>query len=238
MTTLKNQNPISTCEMTVKKKCRIRNVVPNIAWSTVQSYQKCFLEFSLENQQFDNPKLDAMMRWIDARFKSCAVLMGDSIHRLTMQINKNIDEATALEEAAYITRRTIERAESIIEVHKNSCDFKIILCSDVQKWSEYNMYYKQLANLFMRNEKFSESVMNFTRHFLLRKGLIDMPRSIDLSIQYFFEEAAICACMKKLGYLVLISPGSLTMLEEISNHQYTEAPAELKELINISLDIV
>lgn len=50
-----------------------------------ESSDHCFLGISLENSHFHPEKLASIVQWISRRFAHCTVLVGESIHRLTLQ---------------------------------------------------------------------------------------------------------------------------------------------------------
>ena len=89
----------------------------------------CLLGLSLNNEQFSLPKLQSMAAWIDQRFRKCRILVGDSIFRLTLQINEQLDEGASLEKARQIGNTTIEQIMYIFDSAVD-CQFEIMRCSD------------------------------------------------------------------------------------------------------------
>src|SRR4051812_9639113 len=59
--------------------------------------RSCFLGISLETRGFTPLKVDAMLQWIAQRAQKCAILVGDSIHRKTLQIRLGVSEMEALD---------------------------------------------------------------------------------------------------------------------------------------------
>lgn len=58
----------------------VNEVSPESERHKIEDYDSCFLRISLENSSFSTAKLIAMTDWIAKRFKSCRVLVGDSLH--------------------------------------------------------------------------------------------------------------------------------------------------------------
>jgi hypothetical protein len=58
-----------------------------------------------------------------------------------------------------------------------------------------------------------------------------------VSSEYFLEEFAIFACLKRQGLPVMVYPGSFSTLSEIARGEHPGAPEELRDLIVVSLHL-
>lgn len=222
-------------------KAKIDSVSPTDSRSTFDRNEECFLGVSLENTMFERPKLDAIIEWISRRFKNCTVLIGDSIHRLTLQSVRglSVDESTTL---ARTMGDTFVKDKS--EAFKNFSDrtkFDFLPCGTVQQWPDYQSYYSKLQHAFQTDSDFSESVRGFSRHYHERRGRTfnrhDVDEQVELSCQYFLEEFAIFACLKQQGISVMVYPGSFSTLTEIAAGSYPKVPAQLRDLVVVALHL-
>src|SRR5262245_50540019 len=73
----------------------------------------CYLPISLESELFEGPMLNAMVDWIAGNFRKCAVLVSDSVHRLSLQITRNLSPEEAKEEAARLSDAFITKNRSL-----------------------------------------------------------------------------------------------------------------------------
>jgi len=201
-----------------------------------------FLGVSLQNSNFVRPKLLALLEWVCNRFKQCSVLVGDSIHRLTLMAEDDkLSEYEALELAINLGAKFIREEKHNFERFYQRCSFKFILCSEVQKFPDYKHYHSILKNLFEHDIKFQESILSFSKqyHSKRKEHLSEqhLNRLISNSCDYFLEEFAIFSCLKKRGRDLMIYPGSFSTLTEISEGVHQNVLQELKDLVIASLHI-
>jgi len=209
-----------------------------------ENYEKVshpFFGISLQNSNFIRPKLLASLEWICNRYSKCSVLVGDSIHRITLQANQNLSEKEALNQALFLGKKFLQDEQHIFNKFTQRCSFDFIFCSEVQEYPDYKVYYNSLKNLFYSNEAFRNSVRSFAENYHMKcKDLVsckDWEKLILDSCNYFLEEFAIFSCLKKRGRSVMIYPGSFSTLSEIAAGEHPEALEELKELTAVSLHI-
>ncbi|MDX2561312.1 tRNA-dependent cyclodipeptide synthase [Streptomyces sp. TX20-6-3] len=69
--------------------------------STFDEHEACFLGVSLDNSSFRPARFDAMLKWVSRRYSRCTVLIGDSIHRLTLASTRGMDPDRALAHALF-----------------------------------------------------------------------------------------------------------------------------------------
>lgn len=208
-------------------------VVPGGAKKSLHKYSESILGFNLESSKFDNPRLESIVAWINKRFSSCIVLLGDSIHRITLRIVHGISEAEARAMAKSIADQTVARAWPVLMNEGNSRKFGIVRCSEIDCLPECASYYAQMCDMFEGEGKFRSSVLNFAREFLARgeragNGLAEA--NIRLSCNYLLEELAILEFIARRGKYVLVYPGSLTTVIEMSNGEYPNGPEGLQKL--------
>lgn len=200
-----------------------------------------FFGISMENTNFVRPKLLASLEWICNRYKKCAVLIGDSIHRITIQHNEEKDETYAQEKAILLGKKFLQDESHVFEKFNDRCEFNFIFCSEIQESIQYNLYHKFLKNLFISDNSFRNSIESFAKDYHEKRKYQITPEKwfnlIESSCEYFLEEFAIFACLKNLGMDGMIYPGSFSTLSEIAAGEHPNALQELKELVVVSLHI-
>ncbi|MBH8561933.1 tRNA-dependent cyclodipeptide synthase [Nostoc sp. CENA67] len=224
-----------------KYRVEIEEVIPQFARHKIDRYEHCFLGISLENEKFSMPKLVGISDWISKKYKKCTVLIGDSIHRITLQINEGLKEEQALNKALILGREYEYHASYVFKNYSNTCPFSVIFCSEIQKSEDYFKYYNQLQNLIIHNESFANSVKYYVKDFVLRhlrKNTENLDFYVELSSMYLIEELAIFSCLFNEDLSIMIYPGSLLkIVEEIAEGHYPGVPDRLKKLVHVSLHL-
>ncbi|MDH6575314.1 tRNA-dependent cyclodipeptide synthase [Kitasatospora sp. MAP5-34] len=227
--------------MPSRYKAKIAGVEPPSRRAEFEQEAACFLGVSLENQQFSTAKVSAMAEWVSRRFARCTVLVGDSIHRITLAATRSMPEPAATAEALRLGAEFIERNRQVFEEFGSSVQFEFLTCGEVQAWGDYHRYHAELVELFDSDQAFRDSVREFGEAYHARRdeGLtnVEQERRIGLSCAYFLEEFAVFACLKRRGIGVMVYPGSFSTLAELAGGSHPEAPAELRELTVVSLQL-
>ncbi|MBP2168676.1 tRNA-dependent cyclodipeptide synthase [Erwinia toletana] len=199
----------------------------------------CFLGVSLENKNFENNRFSAMLEWIAKRFSACKILIGDSIHRITLEATKGMPADEALEYGLRLGRLFIEENTHLIESfrHKLTCEF--ITCSEIQRCKDYNKIRLEIDNYFTRSSEFRASVELFGRKYHEKnwQGLhsAELSKRIRRSAEYFLEEFAIFACLAREGIDVMIYPGTFSSLADIAEGKFRGVSKDLEQLKFVSL---
>lgn len=222
---------------TAKYKIEVVEVFPETKRNEIKSYNHCMLGRSPENISFIPEKLASISEWISANFSECSVVIGDSIQRYTLEID-GMSPEDAINDALKIGRNIIARDAVMFNRHREQCKFNFVLCSELQKEDDYQFYHNSLLTLLENDENFKNSVGKFADMFLehrpqQRFELIHYHRQ--LSTNYFLEEAACFAVLAKKGIHLFVYPGSLTVLQELCQGKFPEAPNELKNMVSVSL---
>ena len=232
-------NPRSKLILGSQYRAKIDSVAPLAARNSFEQLDSCFLGVSLENSNFQPAKLEAMVEWISRRFSHCLVLVGDSIHRINIELTRSLDPESALLEALEIGRAFVREQEHIFNAFGEQTKFTFETCSQIQTWEDYAHFYQCLQIFFESNAKFRSSVEEFSRNYQIRKSpnLSDalLEQRIRRSCDYFLEEFAIFACLQKRGFSVMLYPGAFSTLTEIVNGDYPDIFEEIKQLRIVSL---
>lgn len=222
-------------------KAEIASVSPATSRTTFEQHDSCFLGVSLENSNFTTAKLTSMVRWISRRFARCTVLVGDSIHRLTLESTRGMTAGDARDRALELGRQFLDHERNVFEEFSDATTFTFLNCSDVQTGQECAEFYGELRTFFEKDEVFRSSVESFGRayHRKHSSGIseAEWEHRIRMSSEYFLEEFAIFSCLKRQGLPVMVYPGSFSTLSEIARGEHPGAPEELRDLIVVSLHL-
>lgn len=222
-------------------KAEIASVSPDSSRSTFEQLETCFLGVSLENSNFTTPKLTSMVKWISRRFARCTVLIGDSIHRITLESTQGLPPDRARERALELGRRFVEAEERVFDEYRESTDFTVLTCDEVQAGERYAEFHSKLRAFFDEDEAFRSSVESFGHAYHRKRSYdisdVEWEKRIRMSNDYFLEEFAIFACLKEQGLPVMVYPGSFSTLSEIAKGEHQGAPEELHDLVVVSLHL-
>jgi len=224
---------------TPRYRAEVYSINPVIKKYNLHHYKRCILGISLENKNFTTGKLVGMIDWICRHFSHCTVLIGDSIHRHTLEI-QGVNQDYALNKALRLGRETIDTNNPVFQSYSQHCNIKVVLCSQIQDSSTYNAHYHSLQYLFLSDDIFSTSLRDFAETFVERRAELGdayYRECIEKSCIYLLEELAIFACLSAEGHQVFVYPGALNILTEISEGLHPNAPQPLKSLVSVALKI-
>ncbi|WP_372424372.1 tRNA-dependent cyclodipeptide synthase [Salinarimonas chemoclinalis] len=222
-------------------KAKIASVSPPAMRTQFETEDACFLGVSLENAHFTRPKLEAMLEWVAKRFRRCTLLVGDSIHRITLESTRGYGPQTALREALALGDRFITHNDDLVGAFRNRILFRYETCSAVQRSADYARYHAELRTQFASDEAFRLSVQSFAQRYHRRTwDVVDeetRARRLERSCDYFLEEFAVFACLRRRGLGVMVYPGAFSTLEEIARGRHPDTCPELRGLTIVSLQI-
>lgn len=222
-------------------KATLAKVFPERLGSSLSEYQKCVFIISLGSKNFvDSKRLKACIKWISENFKTCVVLVGDSVYRLTIEVRLGIKGDEAWLEAMRAGEKFVIENSFLFEQYSESCRFEFRMTSEVEKQSQFNIYYQELQSLYQKNESFQSMVNSFAQTYLNRSEQVKTEqveefRQKHLATNYLLEESALFTSLAKEGWQVFIYPGSIKTFEEISEGLHPEVPLPLKQMIWVSL---
>lgn len=228
-----------TIGVRARYRATIDGVSPLVRRDSFEREPQCFLGVSLENANFSTAKLTGIVEWISRRFPRCTVLVGDRIHRITLETTRGIAGDEALAAALALGAQFLSDQAPVFERFSKETAFEFITCDSVQKTPAYLAYRDQMQRLFEDDSAFRTSVEAFGRRYHDKHSASvsaeERKRRVDLSSQYFLEEFAVFACLQQRGLGVMVYPGSFSTLAEIAAGAFPEAPEELKAMTVVSL---
>jgi tRNA-dependent cyclodipeptide synthase len=199
----------------------------------------CILGVSLENDDFHTPKLITMTEWISKHYDHCIVMLGDGLHRLTLQMDSATSENESLEQSKWLARDFVHSQLSVFGLARASCRFDFSFTSEIQQTTRYASYYDRLCALVRDAQEFQDSLAVFSNDFLERKPLRqkNKERHLAMSRQYLLEELAVICCLAQDYPCTFVYPGSLTILEEIAQGKHPYLPDHLLHIDYVELKL-
>ncbi|SHO55992.1 tRNA-dependent cyclodipeptide synthase [Vibrio quintilis] len=218
-------------------KGEIQRVSPKMKRDFLKTRPKCFVGVSLSNPCFSGAKFEGLIRFIAARYNECTFLLGDHIHRLTLQITQGFGDTQAKEIALNMGQIYIQQHRHLWEKFYQDTTFNFIKGSDVYDDQRVTDYFIRIQATYNNYPDFTQAVNGFARTFISRALNDDelTEKAIALSSQYVLEELAETCLMVNEGHQVLVYPGSLAIFEKIADGNFSMLPQELGTLINVSV---
>jgi tRNA-dependent cyclodipeptide synthase len=189
--------------------------------------------------------LDAVVNWISANFNYCVVLVGDSAHRITLRIARNMSEEEAEAKAASLGDAFIEENRSLFEA-KMAGRFEFLKSSAIEEKPKCGEYKDTLTKMLENEEEFRSSVNQCAAAYVDRRlknmdsAETSMTRleMLALSLQYLIDEIAHFATISQMGKEIEVYPGEeLSTLVEIRNGKHSNVPEPLKRRISVALKL-
>ena len=126
----------------------ISAVIPKVTRQELKNYEHCFLGVSLESEKFSTAKLIAITDWISKHFTKCTVFIADSVHRITLQIDRGLKKNQALNKSLFLGREYIDNACVVFERYIDTCPFDLVFCSEVQKIGGLHQIFRTITASF------------------------------------------------------------------------------------------
>lgn len=201
--------------------------------------QNCILGVSLESPDFHTSKLITITDWIRNHYAECVVMLGDGLHRITLQLDSNASENEALEHSKWLAQDFVYSHLSVFRLRESNCRFDFVFCSEIQRTSCYRKYYSELCALYKENQELQNSFKTFSSEFLRRKPQRQehAANHMEMSCRYLLEELAVISCLSEDSPCTFVYPGSLTILAEIAEGQHPCVPECLRSIDYVELKL-
>jgi len=228
-------------QSTRRYRAKIAFVSPQVRRTSFESEAECFLGVSLENRNFELARFHALLEWVTHRFQKCKILIGDSIHRITLEARSRISPEAALPVALRLGHQFMTEHKNLIESYRDITNFEFVTCREIQATRRYDQYSQEIRNYFQQVPEFKASVEAFGRHYHRNRweNVEQDQREYQLqrSCDYFLEEFAVFACFVDDGNSVMIYPGSFSTLAEIADGLFPGVTPELQALTVVSIQL-
>jgi tRNA-dependent cyclodipeptide synthase len=229
---------------THRYKAGFDKIVPKAAGYYEYGGEKCMLGVSLGNANFEGARLEASIEWISERFEQCALVLGDSVYRLTLQLLEGLDEDAARAKAL-ATGDEFERVyRPLLAQFGGKCRFEIIRFSAVEQQASFAGHLAALHSMADSDAGFARSVNGFADLYLGRGDKLDAnPHAVDgdraaaIARSYLIEESALFCCLEEMGWPVLVYPGSIDSIADLCDGRFAGTPEPLTRMAFLSLDL-
>jgi tRNA-dependent cyclodipeptide synthase len=231
--------PSERCD-TTRYRARVDFVSPASRRDTFELEEECFLGVSLENRNFERARFQSLLEWISRRFQKCTILVGDSIHRLTLESRASHSPQEARSKAQRLGKDFMEDNRELVASYRPTTRFEFVTCHDIQQTQEYATHHREISAYFLRSPAFRESIESFGLRYHRNDwdalSVADRQYRLRYSSSYFLEEFSIFACLVKRGIKVMVYPGSFSTLAEIADHKFHGVSEALESLCVVSLN--
>jgi tRNA-dependent cyclodipeptide synthase len=211
-------------------------ITPNTATTSVWDSSRCLYGVSVGSKNGDVDSVVDGFLWASTHFSRCGLLLGDSLYRFTLQIQRGLDELTATAEARSAGQ---EHLAAILQRLPRTPE--IIRCSDILHAPDFSLAFSKFERHFNLDADFNSSIMDDARSFVQRQmksGRLALPEAqgMGLAIRYLVEEVAVYSYLADQGWLVDVYLGDeLPTLARIINGDIPSVAGALSSRINISL---
>lgn len=206
--------------------------------------EKCMLGVSLGNANFEGARFEASVEWISERFERCAVVVGDSVYRLTLQLLEGLDEEAARAKAMEAGADFCRLYAPMLAQFGGKCQFEFIRFSEVETAESFAGHHDQLRTLARDDAAFARSISDFADLYLGRGDKLDAnpfavsaDQAAQIAADYLIEESALFCCLEEMGWPVLVYPGSIDSIADLCEGKFAGAPEALARLAFLSLDL-
>ncbi len=228
-------------------KARITRVAPRRYKKTyAKEFDRCMLGISLGSPNMQGAKFESCIKWISEKYDHCALVLGDSLYRYTLQVVGGRPAATSRDEALTFGRDFMAEYGPVIDKYREHCIFEWVPLSEVERQPGFEGYHGKFQELYGSHEGFHRLVDDFAEYYLgrvLARGddtageepEAERERLRGFARGYLLEESALFTLLCERGWRVMIYPGSIRSFEEIAEGRVPEVPEPLQRIIFASL---
>jgi tRNA-dependent cyclodipeptide synthase len=225
---------------TTPYRAKTARVSPQNRRKSFQLERQCFVGVSLKNRNFEPLRFQAVLKWVTLRFPKCKIVVGDNIHRITLEICAGMPPHEATPAALDLGRTFIEENRALVNSYCNRTQFEFVTYNEIQLSPRYTQFHQQMQTYFDTVPAFKASLEECGRHFHRRDwdklSPEDRAYRLRRSCDYFLEEFAVFACLVKEGQSVMVYPGGVfSTFSEIATRLFPGVLAELEALSFVSL---
>jgi tRNA-dependent cyclodipeptide synthase len=205
---------------------------------TVSRVIPCLYGVSVSSWIVDLSELRAVWDWTRTQFDRCAVLLGDSLHRLTVQAQMGLDTDASRAEAS----RRADRMEAQLRAAIGH-EAVLIRTSAVAARQEFSRSFSELQEAFGRCADFRNAIRTDALRYCERQvaaGRLNAPfeSAIQLSVRYLLEEVATYNLLAQEGWLAeTYQGGELYALAKFMRGDFPGLAPALEKRVHISLRV-
>lgn len=222
-------------------QCEVVQTYPRNRFKEAVSRGRCILGISLANPDCEGERLGSLLRWLTANFQDCGLLLGDLLHRHTIECYEGLDPRDANSEAEARGANWLARNSRVLGPHR----VQIIRWREVVGKKLFHDCEHRVANAFDRDNTLGKALDQDAAGFVSRR-LRDGTLSSDLetagmaaSKAYLLEEAAVYMALAENGWTVDAYPGPETrgLRAMTANARSLKLPKGFESRINVQLRV-
>ncbi|OGT21571.1 MAG: hypothetical protein A3C55_02390 [Gammaproteobacteria bacterium RIFCSPHIGHO2_02_FULL_42_13] len=199
----------------------------------------CSVTISVGQRSQEGAKLAATINIINKKFKSCAIMVCDSLQRHTLEIDQTYDRTTLHEKANKIGEQWLKSNQKYFSIF--SIPFEIIRWDTWLTHPQYNTKRSTINNLFNTNIDYQNQLLLASNIFIERYQAINHITlnpvdALHCSLEYLKEECAVMLLWADKKYNFEIYP-SKRNAAFAATYKYLIAPTDLNILKPISLEL-
>lgn len=156
----------------------------------------CIMPISVGQLVHEGSKFLAVINLINRSFKSCTLMIDDSVQRHTIKIGKeDIDDKAAYDLAVTEGNAWLERNKSSYQ--QLTIPYNIVRWDDWLLKPRFQHTYSKVISLYNENETYSNAIKTNIVDFLSRYKIhhpdrkLDYERAFSLCLDYLLEECAV-----------------------------------------------
>ena len=227
---------------THRYKASLAKLAP--AGYAMQSDKRCMLGISLGTHNLEGARLEACLEWISAEYDECAIVIGDQVYRLTLELLHQLPPEQALAQALAAGREFEAAYAPLFRQYAHACKFHFLPLSAIAQDASFPTHLAALENLYASSAEFQASVEGFARAYLGRgeklegagQASAESPEAV-MCRRYLIEESALFACLRERDWPVLVYPGSIDSIVDLCSGKFGGAPEPLTRLAFVALDV-
>lgn len=210
--------------------------IPRQAKDNLHHHDRCVFALSVGDSRKSIPEIAEGYTWVSEHFDHNAILVGDSLYRITLQIQKGLDEKTA-SETAY--QNGFDLVKSLYLFIKE--EPLILRSSEISQLPRYRSKLEEVKKESQTNREFANELENDAVAFVERQKknsrlMLSYENAIELSIRYLSEEIAMYMVLAEDGWNVEAYQGTeLNILRKIITGEIKTGLKSLASRIHISL---
>jgi len=149
----------------------------------------CILHISVGQKYHEGKKFLATMDLINETFKSCTIMLCDTLQRHTLKIkNPDLSDKELYRKALALGDEWLLKNK--VAYSHLKIKYKIMRWDDWLNHKDYNQYREKVEELYYTNEAYKQNIFNTINKFLNRQGLLDK-KAFGLCESYVLEECPI-----------------------------------------------
>lgn len=210
-------------------------VTPRSAGESVWTEQQCVYSVSIGAANKTEADILKGLEWTRSHFDRIAVLIGDSLYAVTLQVQRGLDDSAAQAEALRI-------ADQMIHVLEQRCaPVEIIRTSEVAALRPFLDIEDQLEAAYRFEPAFASSIDSDATSFVARQEknkrlALEVDSARTLARKYLLREIATYAYLASIGWRVDVYLGrELPTLARIIEGTVPPVLPQLAQRVNISL---